>query len=171
MKIDRAECRFKVLDDETGPRAITIEPRAGGWVIWLNLKAQTTQKEADELQKRMAKNVSNVTAEPNEAFRFLESPGHRNEAVIQTSAATPRSDGQQTPIYGRHNKPALGPMGDSLDKCGRRGLSPREQSWRHRRRKAGRGKSGVPPHCLPRFSPRAMGGGKSRIGVSLGSGH
>jgi len=77
VQIKEADCLFKIVDDDTGPRAITIEPRTGGRCLMrLSLKAgQTTLEEAKELAAQLQQRVLHVTVEPYEPFVWLESPG------------------------------------------------------------------------------------------------
>jgi hypothetical protein len=76
VQIKETDCLFKVVDDQTGPRAIVIQPRTGGWVMWLNLKAgRTTLEEAEKLAAQLQERVLHVTAGANEPFVWVESPG------------------------------------------------------------------------------------------------
>ena len=74
--IQGTDCLFKVLDDGTGPRAITIEPRTGGWILWLSLETgRTSLEEAQELAAQLQETVSHLTAKPIDPFVWIESPG------------------------------------------------------------------------------------------------
>jgi hypothetical protein len=76
VQIKETDCLFKVVDDQTGPRAIAIQPRAGGWVMWLNLKAgRTTLEEAEKLAAQLQERVLHVTAGSNDPLVWVESPG------------------------------------------------------------------------------------------------
>ena len=75
VQIKEADCLFKIVDDQTGPRAIAIQPRTGGWVMWLNLKAgRTPLEEAEELAAELQERVLHITAGSNEPFAWVESP-------------------------------------------------------------------------------------------------
>jgi hypothetical protein len=75
VQIKETDCLFKVVDDQTGPTAIAIQPRTGGWVMWLNLKAgRTTLEEAEKLAAELQERVLHVTAGSNESFVWVESP-------------------------------------------------------------------------------------------------
>ena len=76
VTIQETDCLFKVLDDGTGPRAIIIEPRTGGWIMWLSLETgRTSLEEAQELAAQLQERVSHLTAEPIDPFVWIESPG------------------------------------------------------------------------------------------------
>ena len=73
--IRETDCLFRVAD--TGDFvSISIEPRAGGWQMQLNLTPdRTSVDEAKALARRLSQIVSSVTAQPNDPFRWIETPG------------------------------------------------------------------------------------------------
>ena len=74
-QIRETDCVFRVTEGE-GIYSITIEPRAGGWAMHLNLKTDcTTFEEAEELARRLRTIVASVTTQPNDPFVWIETPG------------------------------------------------------------------------------------------------
>jgi hypothetical protein len=77
VDIRETDCVFRVFDGDAGaPGAIVIEPRAGGWTMHLNLRPdRISVEEVEGLTRRLREIVQSVTAEPNDPFRWVESPG------------------------------------------------------------------------------------------------
>ena len=74
-EIRETDCVFRATEGE-GTFSITIEPRAGGWAMHLNLRPDsTTFEEAEQLARRLRQIVASVTAQPNDPFVWIEPPG------------------------------------------------------------------------------------------------
>jgi len=73
--IRETDCIFRVSEGQD-THSITIEPSAGGWAMHLNLKpGSITFEEAEELARTLRRIVASVTAQPNDPFVWIETPG------------------------------------------------------------------------------------------------